>query len=143
MYNEAMLAGIIISMLYTELTGLSAGLIVPGYLALNLHSPGRLVFTLAVAAGSVGICRVLSSFVILYGRRRFAMLILLSFLLSEGLRMANLLPSGVTVIGILIPGIIAREVDRQGFVDSLLSLCITTGILALLFMLLGYPVWRL
>lgn len=138
-----MLAGIIISMLYTELTGLSAGLIVPGYLALNLHSPGRLVFTLAVAAGSVGICRVLSSFVILYGRRRFAMLILLSFLLSEGLRMANLLPSGVTVIGILIPGIIAREVDRQGFVDSLLSLCITTGILALLFMLLGYPVWRL
>ncbi len=130
-------------MLYTELTGLSAGLIVPGYLALNLHSPGRLVFTLAVAAGSVGICRVLSSFVILYGRRRFAMLILLSFLLSEGLRMANLLPSGVTVIGILIPGIIAREVDRQGFVDSLLSLCITTGILALLFMLLGYPVWRL
>ena len=143
MYNEAMLAGIIISMLYTELTGLSAGLIVPGYLALNLHSPGRLVFTLAVAAGSVGICRVLSSFVILYGRRRFAMLILLSFLLSEGLRMANLLPSGVTVIGILIPGIIAREVDRQGFVDSLLSLCITTGILALFFMLLGYPVWRL
>lgn len=130
-------------MLYTELTGLSAGLIVPGYLALNLHSPGRLVFTLAVAAGSVGICRVLSGFVILYGRRRFAMLILLSFLLSEGLRMANLLPSGVTVIGILIPGIIAREVDRQGFVDSLLSLCITTGILALLFMLLGYPVWRL
>lgn len=143
MYNEAMLAGIIISMLYTELTGLSAGLIVPGYLALNLHSPGRLVFTLAVAAGSVGICRVLSGFVILYGRRRFAMLILLSFLLSEGLRMANLLPSGVTVIGILIPGIIAREVDRQGFLDSLLSLCITTGILALLFMLLGYPVWRL
>ena len=143
MYNEAMLAGIIVSMLYTELTGLSAGLIVPGYLALNLHSPGRLVFTLAVAAGSVGICRVLSSFVILYGRRRFAMLILLSFLLSEGLRMANLLPSGVTVIGILIPGIIAREVDRQGFLDSLLSLCITTGILALLFMLLGYPVWRL
>lgn len=138
-----MLAGIIISMLYTELTGLSAGLIVPGYLALNLHSPGRLVFTLAVAAGSVGICRVLSGFVILYGRRRFAMLILLSFLLSEGLRMANLLPSGVTVIGILIPGIIAREVDRQGFLDSLLSLCITTGILALLFMLLGYPVWRL
>ena len=143
MYNEAMLAGIIVSMLYTELTGLSAGLIVPGYLALNLHSPGRLVFTLAVAAGSVGICRVLSGFVILYGRRRFAMLILLSFLLSEGLRMANLLPSGVTVIGILIPGIIAREVDRQGFLDSLLSLCITTGILALLFMLLGYPVWRL
>lgn len=138
-----MLAGIIVSMLYTELTGLSAGLIVPGYLALNLHSPGRLVFTLAVAAGSVGICRVLSGFVILYGRRRFAMLILLSFLLSEGLRMANLLPSGVTVIGILIPGIIAREVDRQGFLDSLLSLCITTGILALLFMLLGYPVWRL
>lgn len=143
MYNEAMLAGIIISMLYTELTGLSAGLIVPGYLALNLHSPGRLVFTLAVAAGSAGICRVLSGFVILYGRRRFAILILLSFLLSEVLRISDLLPSGVTVIGILIPGIIAREFDRQGFLDTLLSLCITTGILALVFMLLGYPVWRM
>lgn len=45
MYNEAILAGIIISMVYTELTGLSAGLIIPGYLALSLHSPVRLLVT--------------------------------------------------------------------------------------------------
>ena len=43
MYSQIILAGVLVSLLFTELTGLSAGLIVPGYLALSLHSPLRLV----------------------------------------------------------------------------------------------------
>ena len=35
---------------------LFAGLIVPGYLALYLHSPGRIVCTLLLAAAAVGLC---------------------------------------------------------------------------------------
>ena len=143
MYNEAILLGVIVSMLYTELTGLSAGLIIPGYLALNLHSPARLLCTLAVAAGAVGICRLLSGVLILYGRRRFAMLILLSFALGAAAQASGLFPGGTSAIGILIPGIIAREFDRQGFGDGLLSIAITTGIMALLLMMIGYPVFRL
>ena len=43
MYYEIVLAGVAISLLFVELTGLSpAGLIVPGYLALCLQTPWRL-----------------------------------------------------------------------------------------------------
>lgn len=36
MYDQIILLGVLVSLAFTELTGLSAGLIVPGYLALAL-----------------------------------------------------------------------------------------------------------
>lgn len=135
MYNQAILLGVLVSLLYTELTNLSAGLIIPGYLALNLHSPLRLLFTLAVAAAAVGMCRLLARVVILYGRRRFALLILLTCLLSAAAKASGLVD--ISAIGIIIPGLIAREFDRQGFVTTLLSLGVTTGFTALCLLLLG------
>ena len=50
MYNQIILLGVVVSMIFTEITGLSAGLIVPGYLVLALHSPGRIVTTLIMAS---------------------------------------------------------------------------------------------
>lgn len=140
MYNEIILLGVMVSLLYTELTGLSAGLVVPGYLALWLHAPGRVAFTLVVALISVGICKLLSRAVILYGRRRFALLLLLTFFLGWLGEASGLLPGGVSVIGILIPGIAAREFDRQGLADTAVSLVVTTGIVACFMLLRGYPV---
>lgn len=46
----------------------------------------------------------------------------------------------VDVIGCLIPGIIARDFDRQGVVKTVLSLAVVTALLALALTLLGYPV---
>lgn len=137
MYHETILAGVLISLLYTEFTGLSAGLIVPGYLALCLHSPWRIVDTLVIAAVAVGICKLLSKSMILYGRRRFAFLLVLTFFLSLLAQEISLFPSGGIVIGTLIPGIIAREFDRQGFADTLLSLALTTGLVAAILLVLG------
>ena len=137
MYHETILAGVLISLLYTEFTGLSAGLIVPGYLALCLHSPWRIVDTLVIAAVAVGICKLLSKSMILYGRRRFAFLLVLTFFLSLLAQEISLFPSGGIVIGTLIPGIIAREFDRQGFADTLLSLAVTTGLVAAILLVLG------
>jgi len=136
MYNQAILLGILISLLYTELTGFSAGLIIPGYLALNLHSPLRLIYTLAVAAVAVGLCRLLARVVILYGRRRFAVLILLTCLLGVTARALGLI--SVSTVGVILPGLIAREFDRQGFLTTLLSLAVTTGFTALCLLLLGH-----
>ena len=51
MYNQIILLGVVVSMIFTEITGLSAGLIVPGYLVLALHSPGRIVTTLIMPSG--------------------------------------------------------------------------------------------
>ena len=137
MYHETILAGVLISLLYTEFTGLSAGLIVPGYLALCLHSPWRIVDTLVIAAVAVGICKLLSKSMILYGRRRFAFLLVLTFFLSLLAQEISLFPSGGIVSGTLIPGIIAREFDRQGFADTLLSLALTTGLVAAILLVLG------
>jgi len=137
LYHETILAGVLISLLYTEFTGLSAGLIVPGYLALCLHSPWRIVDTLVIAAVAVGICKLLSKSMILYGRRRFAFLLVLTFFLSLLAQEISLFPSGGIVIGTLIPGIIAREFDRQGFADTLLSLALTTGLVAAILLVLG------
>jgi len=136
MYNQAILLGILISLLYTELTGFSAGLIIPGYLTLNLHSPLRLIYTLAVAAAAVGLCRLLARVVILYGRRRFAVLILLTCLLGVAARALGLI--SVSTVGVILPGLIARELDRQGFLTTLLSLAVTTGFTALCLLLLGH-----
>ena len=134
MYNQIILAGVLVSLLYTELTGLSTGLIVPGYLVLSIE--------LAVSAAAVLLCRLLSQVVILYGRRRFVMLLLLTFLLNAALARFRLLPVRLSAVGLLIPGILAREMDRQGFLDTLLSLMVTTAVLALLLMLMGYQVLR-
>ena len=61
MYDQTILLGVIISLIYTEITGLSAGLIISGYLVLNLQNPGRIVCTLVVALAAMGLCRLLAS----------------------------------------------------------------------------------
>lgn len=142
MYDQIILAGVLVSLLYTELTGLSPGLIVPGYLALSLHAPWRLAYTFLLALAAVGLCRLLSRVLLLYGRRRFVMLLLLTFLLDAAMGAAGLLPVRLTPIGLLIPGIIAREADRQGVWDTAVSLAITTAALALLATLAGRNLFR-
>ena len=142
MYYEVVLAGVALSLLFVELTGFSpAGLIVPGYIALCLQTPGRILYTLAVAALAWGIGKLLSRGMILYGRRRFAVMILLSFLIDLLVGCSGLLPYDPGMIGVLVPGIIAQELERQGPVKSLLSLAAVVGILALIMLALGMQVF--
>lgn len=135
MYDRIVILGVIVSMVFTELTGFSAGLILPGYFALQLGSPLKAASTLAVSLCAVLICRLVSRYLILFGRRRFAFLILVSFFLTLAAGKAGLLPFGV--IGILVPGILAREMDRQGIGMTLLSLAVTTLLTALLVIAAG------
>lgn len=141
MYSQTVILGVMVSILFSELTGLSpAGLIVPGYITLSLHSPVRVGYTLCIAAAAMLLCRLLGRVVILYGRRQFAVAILIAFLLSACIRTAGILPFSIDVIGCLIPGIIAQEFDRQGVVKTLLSLAAATGILVLILFACGWPV---
>jgi len=140
LYNEVILVGVAVSMLFSELTGFSpAGLIVPGYIALSLGSPLRIGYTLVLSALSALICRGLGRFVILYGRRRFALMILLAFGLGVAVERSGFLPFRVEAIGYLIPGIIAREMDRQGFWKTILSLALATALVALIAVVADWP----
>ena len=142
MYHEVVLAGVAVSLLFSELTGLSpAGLVVPGYIALSLQTPRRGLYTLLIAILAWGTARLLERWMILYGRRRFAVLILLSFVINEVIVRAGILPYDPGMIGVLVPGIIANEVEKQGVLKSLLSLAVVVGILILLMMWQGMRVF--
>lgn len=142
MYHEIVLAGVALSLIFSELTGLSpAGLVVPGYIALSLQTPQRVVYTLALAFAAWGIAKILARFMILYGRRRFAVLILLAFTVDLAVTSLGLLSYDPGVIGVLVPGIIAQEMEKQGGLKSLLSLAVVVGILVLVMLWQGMRVF--
>jgi poly-gamma-glutamate biosynthesis protein PgsC/CapC len=142
MYHEIVLAGVALSLIFSELTGLSpAGLVVPGYIALSLQTPQRVVYTLALAFAAWGIAKILARFMILYGRRRFAVLILLAFTVDLAVTSLGLLSYDPGVIGVLVPGIIAQEMEKQGVLKSLLSLSVVVGILVLVMLWQGMRVF--
>lgn len=138
MYAEIIVTGIIISLIFTEFTGLNpAGLIVPGYLVLAISSPMKLLWTFAVVAVTLLIYKVISRFTILYGRRRFAVMVLISIAVGWGISALPLKVADISVIGYLIPGIIAKECDRQGILRTTLSMAFVTAVTAAVCMLLG------
>jgi gamma-polyglutamate biosynthesis protein CapC len=112
--------GLTLSLLVSEVFGLaSAGLVVPGYLALYLDQPARIAATLLVAAAAWALVRFgLARIVVLYGRRRFGVTVLTGFLLNAALDHAVVaLPpeaAGLRAIGYIVPGLIANTALVQG-----------------------------
>ena len=130
--TEAIGLGIIISFIFTELTGLSAGLIVPGYLAFFLNSPARIIITFAIALLSYSSVIFLSRFIIIYGQRRFMISVILGYLFSWGLQnyflKFLLFESDLRVIGYIIPGLIANNMISQGIIKTIFTTLIVTFI---------------
>ncbi len=118
--------GLAAGLIFTEFFGIAAGgLVVPGYLALFLDKPAHIVLTFAVAAAALLIVRVLSLFTIVYGRRRTVMMILIAYILgmlmNRNLGALWLADESISVIGFVIPGLIAVWMDRQGLPQTIAS----------------------
>ncbi|SET54476.1 poly-gamma-glutamate biosynthesis protein PgsC/CapC [[Clostridium] aminophilum] len=123
--NETLLIGIIFALIFTEFTDLSpGGVIVPAYFALYLASPVRILTTVAAALVTMLIVSFLSRYMILYGRRRYAVFLISGVLLK--VLMSALIGSTALSIGSLIPGILGREMERQHILPTLLSLAVVT-----------------
>jgi poly-gamma-glutamate biosynthesis protein PgsC/CapC len=126
--------GLVVSLLYAEIFGVApGGIVVPGYLALGINDPVTVSLTLGVSLLTFFVVRVLTTVMIIYGRRRTALMILISFLLGSlvraGLDVGRPVgPFEIDVIGYIIPGLIAIWMDRQGIVTTLSS-SITASIL--------------
>jgi poly-gamma-glutamate biosynthesis protein PgsC/CapC len=119
--------GLAASLLYGELFGLAAGgMVVPGYMALYANKPVDVGLTLLAALVTFGVLKGLSQIAIVYGRRRTALTILVGYIVGLGFRMW--LDSTVTpftegaIIGFIIPGLIAIWYQRQGVLETTLSL---------------------
>lgn len=141
MYNEIVILGIAVSALFSEVTKLSpAGLIVPGYIVLYLRTPERIAYTLLIALATCLLSRLLGCVVILYGRRRFAVMILIAFAINLAVVKLGVFGGVPSLIGVLVPGIIATEFEKQGIARSLCSLTAATAIIALVLLCCGVPV---
>src|SRR5690606_23592612 len=70
--------GVLLNLILFETIGLSAGgMVVPGYLALFWDQPMRIVSTFVLAVVTwILVARVLRRWILLYGRRRYAAMIL-------------------------------------------------------------------
>lgn len=138
MYGQVIILGVIVSLVFSYFTELSpAGLIVPGYMALNLGSPYKILLTLIVAFITLGIYKIISHFTILYGQRRFALMVIISICISWLITLLPIPVANISVIGYLIPGIISTSFERQGILKSFIPLVIVTAITALLATLFG------
>ena len=137
--------GLAISLVLSEFFGLAAGgLVVPGYLAAAFDRPLMVVATLGTGVLTTLIVRGLSSVMILYGRRRTALTLLVGYLLGLGL--APLAPhlGGPTdlyaVVGFILPGLIALWCLRQGILETIASVLMVAAAVRLLLILLGAPI---
>jgi poly-gamma-glutamate biosynthesis protein PgsC/CapC len=137
MVELAIAIGIVSNLIFTELFGFtSAGLVVPGYLALYIDHPGRLAATLLLSLATWATVRYgLSRLIVLYGRRRLGVTVLVGFVLNGVLNLAlrELPPQPVDlrIIGYIVPGIIANEALSQGVISTMATTLLTAGLVRL------------
>jgi gamma-polyglutamate biosynthesis protein CapC len=131
--------GLVTSLLTSELLGVgSAGMVVPGYIALYLASPLHLASTALAALMTYAALRLAGRFVILFGRRRTALAILLGYLGgATGSYLLTHYAPGVPegqegIVGYIIPGLIAIWMDRQGVLETTFALTICAVVVRLL-----------
>jgi gamma-polyglutamate biosynthesis protein CapC len=134
--------GVVISLLFHEVFGAAAGgIVVPGYIAMHLHEPLRLVGTVAVAFVAFLAIRLISRFMFIYGRRRLVLAILLGFVfgyISRQMLSYEFLSADVRfeAIGYIIPGLIANWFERQGVVKTIATMMIAAPLVRILVMLI-------
>jgi poly-gamma-glutamate biosynthesis protein PgsC/CapC len=143
--------GLAVSLLFSEMFGLAAGgMVVPGYIALYLNRPIDVILTLAAAFVAYFVVHSLSTFVIVYGKRRTVLMIIIGYLVravfaqipfyaSEPLftlsQQISNAPAEFAVIGYVIPGLIAIWMDRQGVWETLAALVTSAVVVRLVLML--------
>lgn len=137
MLHTAVALSVILGFASVEFLGLlSGGIVSAGYLAFYLEQPFRIVSTLALALLVCLLVKLLQNFMIIYGRRRFMVTILLSIILSTVIEGSFIITSGIAqdlrMIGYIIPGLIANDMEKQGIFKTLAMVVIISLIIYLI-----------
>lgn len=130
---EITFLGLLIALLFIALTGYyPGGIIVPAYLVLFMDQPLRIFGTLLAALLALLCYRVVSRYLILFGRRRFVFMILFGGIWTFIwiLVFPVIFPASFEfrVIGWVIPGLIANHFERQGIAVTSAALVTVTVI---------------
>jgi len=135
--------GLAVSLVFSEVLGIAAGgMVVPGYVALHLNNPMAVIITVALAYATYFITATLGTVMIIYGRRRTVIMILIGFLLGWLARSIEVVPLGsdhfeLNVIGYIITGLIAIWMDRQGVIETITALVTSSVIVRLILILIA------
>ncbi len=130
--------GMIISLFLTETIGVMAGgIIVPGYFALYLQNPIQIITTFFIGIVTYYIIYFMSKYLLIYGRRRLILCLLLGFLIGYILRLIIMdMNLDINYIGFIIPGLIASWMDRQGVIRTISVILIVASIVHLFLILI-------
>lgn len=132
--------GVIISLIFSELLGASAGgIVVPGYLALYMDKPMQILGTLIVSLATWGIIRIIGRYTLMFGKRRMVLSILIGFILGWSSRMFvfhnfTVYTYQMQSIGYIVPGLIANWFERQGFWKTISAMGVAAILVRLILM---------
>lgn len=133
LYTSVALSILISLTLFECFSIFAGGFISAGYIAFFLDQPFRIISTLIIATASYGIVELLNRRLILFGRRRFFLLIslsiLLSFIFEKSFIFVSHLNQDIRIIGYLIPGLIANDMSKQGIIKTVLILLLSSTII--------------
>ena len=135
--EQAISVGLVVALLFGELFGATPGMVVPGYVSLQVSNPERVIGTILVALGVMLLVRSIGHFTLLHGRRRFLLMVIMGFAL--GLVFREFLKTDIAgtnpqfrVVGTIVPGILAHWMDQQGFIVTSATLVAAAVIVRLL-----------
>jgi len=143
-YYVLLALGVVVSLLIEEFTGVSpGGMITPGVLAINIKNVDVLIyiFLLSLVIHLI-VDKVLSKYMILYGKRKFAITIVLAMLLKLTFdQFYGVLPFATVAFrgaGAIVPALLANTYSKQGIEftvpTAIISMFIVALVLELIFL---------
>lgn len=139
-----LIIGILVSIIFYELTDISpGGIIVPGLLVMYFNSVERIIYTVIISLITYLIVKLLSKYLLVFGKRRFVLMIIVSIILNIVIQLitnaisANLL--SISIVGYTVAGLIANDFDKQGVKKTLPALAICVCLLELI-VIIGYQI---
>lgn len=133
----AIIIGTVLSLLLEEIAGISCGgIIVPGYLAMVCDN----IPTLLIAVLISFVCYLIVNFglakvMILYGKRKFAVTLIIALVLNVILKIAfpyfNAVPFDALTfrgVGAITPALLANTYSRQGIRYTLPACAVVTAV---------------
>ncbi len=129
--------GMLISLLYSESLGvMGGGVIVPGYFALHLQDFPSVFITFLIASLTYFFISILSRYLLIYGRRRVILSLMIAFLIGLIFRTNLSEASSLDYIGFIIPGLIASWMDKQGVIRTVSVILIHSSLVHIILMLI-------
>ena len=138
MLHKAIGISIILGFLFSEFLGIATGgLVSAGYMAFFMGTPARIISTLALSLIIYCLTLLLQKYIIIYGKRRFMVVVLLSligtWLVEQYLsKYLGFIGQDVRMVGFIIPGLIANDMFKQGVVKTLAAVTILSVIIRLI-----------